>query len=89
MTDYGKTIDIDAYMQRLAAKRAQFPDHIIFRNKNLAKDLCLEMARLDHTTPVVNEAESARSNKFETMSPFVPQKKRIPPPNIAKAQVSS
>lgn len=42
LTNYGKTKEIDAYVERLALYKSKHPDNIIFRNKNLEKDLGIE-----------------------------------------------
>jgi len=86
VTDYGKTLEINSYLNRLNSYKQLHPDNIIFRNKNLSKDLKLEAKRLNHE-PVHDEVKSHRSNNYETMSPFTPTRKRLPPKNIAKEAV--
>ena len=46
LTDYGKTKEIDAYIERLTAYKKTNPDHIIFRNHNLNKDIKVEVAKI-------------------------------------------
>ena len=82
LTDYGKSLEINSYLHKLNSYKHIEPNNIIFRNKNLSRDLKVEAKRLDESNHV-EDLESHRSNKFETMSPFKPTKKRLPPRNIS------
>ncbi len=62
VTDYGKSLEIDAYMTRLQSYKKTHPDNIIFRNKNLARDLKRE----------VNKLEGKQLPESATMSSFKP-----------------
>ena len=79
LNDYGKTLEIDAYMKRIQSYKKSQPDHIIFRNTNLARDIKVEVNKLEGKN---------RSVQFEkdmglTMSSFKPLEKRVPPRNIS------
>lgn len=86
MTDYGKSKEIDAYVQRLTYFKEKYPEHIIFRNKNLSHDINVEIAKIDQSQAPM---ESDRGEAYVTRSPFSPTMKRIPPVNIARALVSA
>jgi hypothetical protein len=47
LTDYGKNKEIEAYVKTLVSYKDQNPNNIIFRNKNLHKDLKVEAAKID------------------------------------------
>lgn len=79
MTDYGKSKEIDEYVQRLTFFKEKYPEHIIFRNKNLSQDINVEIAKIDKSLVPLT---SVRGHAYVTRSPFSPTMKRIPPLNI-------
>ena len=84
LTNYGKTKEIDAYVERLALYKSKYPDNIIFRNKNLHKDIKIEMNKIDENKASKTFYQDPKEVgiTFHTMSPYTPTKKRDPPPNF-------
>jgi hypothetical protein len=91
LTDYGKSLEIDSYLRQLHEYKKVQPDHIIFRNQNLHRDLKVEIKRLSREVQMEDSSEflSIRSKRFETMSPFKPLEKREPPVNLAAQTLQS
>jgi hypothetical protein len=90
LTNYGKTKEIDAYVERLAMYKQRHPENIIFRNKNLQKDLKIEFEKRDemNASRTFHEDPNAVGKTFYTMSPYTPTKPRDPPKNFAPMAVS-
>ena len=89
LTNYGKTKEIDAYVERLAMYKNKQPDNIIFRNKNLQKDLKIEFEKRDDTndTRTFHQNPNDVGRTYYTMSPYTPTKAREPPKNFAPIAV--
>ncbi len=89
LTNYGKTKEIDAYVERLAHFKTQHPDHIIFRNKNLNTDIKKELQKIDEgkASRTFYQDPKEQGITFTTMSPYTPSKKRDPPPNFSTVSV--
>ena len=66
------------------------PDNIIFRNKNLQKDLKIEFLKRDEMTAsqTFQQNPGDAGKTYYTMSPYTPTKARDPPRNYAPIAVS-
>jgi len=89
LTNYGKTKEIDAYVERLAMYKNKQPDNIIFRNKNLQKDLKIEFEKRDETSAssTFHQNPNDVGKTYFTMSPYTPTRARDPPKNFAPIAV--
>ena len=91
LNNYGRTKEMDAYLQKIAHYKNEHPDNIIFRNKNLNKDFKIAMEKVDET--VAQQAFGPNPNDegitFYTMSPYTPTKPRDPPKNFSNVSVST
>jgi hypothetical protein len=89
LTNYVKTKEIDAYVERLAMYKNKQPDNIIFRNKNLQKDLKIEFEKRDETSAsnTFHQNPNDVGKTYFTMSPYTPTRARDPPKNFAPIAV--
>ena len=65
------------------------PDNIIFRNKNLQKDLKIEFEKRDETSAssTFHQNPNDVGKTYFTMSPYTPTRARDPPKNFAPIAV--